>query len=552
MLRDASKERVVLEQSLIRLYLQALLEARTQRSSAIVFEPVDGALQLTFSSTTDDAPTSKVVSAPQELAKPLLNFLLDRCCYWPDPGDALFETNTAKTKRVIAAPLSQARMFADFTANRRQAGTAVVLSNLIYDNIPAIPDMLSLSDKQREPFDHMIRAKTGLIVASVTDKPHHIDGVAALAAARPDACVIRSCNTADLFSQALELAQSTFVVIGNRLDDPVEMAMQLLSLAVDTETRSQAVDVLRGAFVHTRVRRVCGGCARSTPLAAQTLERLPMQLRSSTKNTYLFGRGCEACGHAAYRGMTGLNSVFVINDSVRDLLRAGSAVGEITRFAYAMGVRSLLEDGLEKIFSGATSFEEVFNVTTKISAAFAGAIATATSVTGTGSHRVDGTIEGMDPETFFSADGERRAGPPPKPSAQPRVLIVEDDADQRAVLEAIFSSAGYAVFGADNGQSALTTLQEQSVDVIVCDVMMPVLNGAQFVRELRSQPGLKAIPVLMLTAVDNPEVEVSLLNHGADDYCEKNVKKRVLLTRVEKLLQRKPRAKNPLEHMLKD
>ncbi len=118
------------------------------------------------------------------------------------------------------------------------------------------------------------------------------------------------------------------------------------------------------------------------------------------------------------------------------------------------------------------------------------------------------------------------------------ILIVEDDNDQRDILELILHSENYEVVSAANGREALDILAKTRPILVITDLMMPVLDGAGLVREMKAQEALKTIPIMVLTVLADAEREFSLLSLGADDYCEKSTQKKVLLKRIEKLIQR--------------
>jgi DNA-binding response OmpR family regulator len=81
-----------------------------------------------------------------------------------------------------------------------------------------------------------------------------------------------------------------------------------------------------------------------------------------------------------------------------------------------------------------------------------------------------------------------------------RILIVEDDASLRRLLEMRLTLDGYAARTAEDGLQALSVLEEWTPDVVVADVMMPRLSGLSLCRAIRDQPSLAAIPVILLTA----------------------------------------------------
>lgn len=105
-----------------------------------------------------------------------------------------------------------------------------------------------------------------------------------------------------------------------------------------------------------------------------------------------------------------------------------------------------------------------------------------------------------------------------------RVLVIEDDPTQRLLASAVLRSAGYEVHQAESGEAGLQIADDLLPDLIVCDVLMPGLNGYEFVEALKRDPRLCVIPVIMLTALsDRSHVRVGM-TAGADDYLFKPVR----------------------------
>jgi two-component system response regulator MprA len=117
-----------------------------------------------------------------------------------------------------------------------------------------------------------------------------------------------------------------------------------------------------------------------------------------------------------------------------------------------------------------------------------------------------------------------------------RLLVVDDDDDVRDSLRLALGYAGYAVSTAANGADALSAVAQSPVDLIILDVLMPMLNGLDTCRALRSRGD--ATPVLVLTARDAIDDRVAGLEAGADDYLVKPFALRELLARVNALLRR--------------
>ena len=117
-----------------------------------------------------------------------------------------------------------------------------------------------------------------------------------------------------------------------------------------------------------------------------------------------------------------------------------------------------------------------------------------------------------------------------------RVLIVEDDRDLRHLFERVLTKNGYVVTEVSNGQEALDELDREYFDLIISDIMMPVMDGYELVRSIR-EAGL-SIPVLMITAKDAfDDMRLGFVS-GTDDYMVKPVNVNEMVLRVGALLRR--------------
>jgi two-component system response regulator MprA len=120
--------------------------------------------------------------------------------------------------------------------------------------------------------------------------------------------------------------------------------------------------------------------------------------------------------------------------------------------------------------------------------------------------------------------------------AEAAILVVDDDAPIRRMLDRTLSAEGYAVETAADGGAALAAVERSAPDLVVLDVGMPGVDGLAVSRRLRSK-GL-SVPVLLLTARDSVRDRVAGLDAGADDYLVKPFATEELLARVRALLRR--------------
>jgi signal transduction histidine kinase/ligand-binding sensor domain-containing protein/AraC-like DNA-binding protein len=130
----------------------------------------------------------------------------------------------------------------------------------------------------------------------------------------------------------------------------------------------------------------------------------------------------------------------------------------------------------------------------------------------------------------------------PNPLNRQNVLVIEDDMDVRQYLQEELS-AYFQVDVADNGVTGFRIAQDTVPDLIVCDVLMPGMNGYEVTRKLKTEFNTSHIPVILLTALSLPENHLEGIESGADAYLSKPFSIRLLLTRMVKLLEQREKLK---------
>jgi len=126
--------------------------------------------------------------------------------------------------------------------------------------------------------------------------------------------------------------------------------------------------------------------------------------------------------------------------------------------------------------------------------------------------------------------------------AKAKILTVEDDPDIRELLRYNLEKAGYQVILADQGEKALELAKRQHPDLILLDLLLPVMNGLEVCRQVKMDPILQHVPIIMVTAKGEEMDRVVGLELGADDYVVKPFSVREVMLRVQKLLERKDKA----------
>ena len=219
--------------------------------------------------------------------------------------------------------------------------------------------------------------------------------------------------------------------------------------------------------------------------------------------------GCEECFQSGYAGRVGIFSYLPVSDVLREAIRHEASEAEVEEIARVSGFQTLSDAACELIASGLTSLEEAERTIGPILK----------------------TPGGAPPVPAREAPKATGSG-----ITRPKVLLIDDDEDTREVLAMVLAREFYDVVQAANGLEALERVFESPPDAIVCDLMMPKMNGAEFLQRLQRDNRTRSIPVLMLTAAGTPENEISLISSGASDFVAKGSDMKIMLARLGRLL----------------
>lgn len=130
--------------------------------------------------------------------------------------------------------------------------------------------------------------------------------------------------------------------------------------------------------------------------------------------------------------------------------------------------------------------------------------------------------------------------------AQAKILVVDDEEKNVKLMEAILLPRGYAIVKAYNGEEALQQVQNESPDLILLDVMMPIMNGFDVCKKLKHDPETRLIPIVIMTALGQIDDRIKGIEAGADDFLTKPVNRDEVLARIQTSL----RLKEAMQHKL--
>ncbi len=127
-------------------------------------------------------------------------------------------------------------------------------------------------------------------------------------------------------------------------------------------------------------------------------------------------------------------------------------------------------------------------------------------------------------------------------SRQYSLLVVDDNEMNRDMLGRRLERQGYRVTMAVDGRQALDIMSQQPFDLVLLDIMLPVMNGYEVLEELRASQSLSQIPVIITTALDESDGKAKCLELGAEDYLTKPFNPVLLKSRIGDCLERHRRA----------
>ncbi|GBE30075.1 MAG TPA: response regulator [Bacteroidetes bacterium] len=129
----------------------------------------------------------------------------------------------------------------------------------------------------------------------------------------------------------------------------------------------------------------------------------------------------------------------------------------------------------------------------------------------------------------------------------PRILVAEDETDTRSVLGQMLEALGYDALLTDNGRAAFDSMADNPPDLVLSDVMMPIMDGFELCQRIKSDPTTRLVPVVLLTGLGGVEDRVRGIDAGADDFISKPFQLTELHARIRSLLRLK-QFTDDLEH----
>lgn len=318
---------------------------------------------------------------------------------------------------------------------------------------------------------------------------------------------IRDSETAEV---AFRAALTGHLVLSTlHTNDTVSTITRLVDMGVPRFLISSA---LLAVVSQRLARKICSGCAQVDvldPVRQGTLKKVTPPLTNPK-----IGKGCSRCEYTGYKGRAGIYELLALSSEIRERIARGATEGEIRRLARVQGMRTLAEDGLDKVRQGITSLGE---------------LSTVVSWGGFSFHE-----EGIPSSSPVEGQKESDSLLP----SHRRIVLAEDDPGVREAVCLTLEALDCEVIPTKNGREAWEKVERHLPDLIITDIHMPVLDGYGLLKKIRSDLRTAFVPVILLTAKNRCEDRMKGFLLGGDDYIEKPFNHRELLVRAKRCLER--------------
>jgi type II secretory ATPase GspE/PulE/Tfp pilus assembly ATPase PilB-like protein/ActR/RegA family two-component response regulator len=299
---------------------------------------------------------------------------------------------------------------------------------------------------------------------------------------------IGDADDAGTLRLAAETAGERLVIGVLHADSPVDAVQRLMTAGVRPDTVAR---VLRGVITLRLLRRLCETCARPA-VEPFTTEEIRLE-RAYGVRAVRRAVGCTHCGQSGYRGVLPGAQIMLVTPRLAGLIALGAPAAQLDQLALEGGMQTLLAAARARVAAGETTLSEV-------------------------ERTLGGRIEAVAP---------------------PQVLIADDDPETILLASAVFEKEGFSTVSAANGLEALQRIGDgHEFVLVILDLDMPVLDGRETLRRLKSSVATAGLPVVVLTGSLDPSDEIRVMEDGATDYIRKPIDPPRFLARIRAALHR--------------
>lgn len=354
---------------------------------------------------------------------------------------------------------------------------------------------------------------------------------------------IRDKETAEI---AMGASMTGHLVVSTlHTNDAISTITRLLDLGVAPYLIASSVS---GIISQRLIRLTCDRCREKYTPDPEMLRKIKPKLDKEI--SFYRGKGCDNCQQTGYRGRKGVHEILIINGEIRELISQRASERKIREAAIKGGMKSLVENALEKLKQGITTLEELERV-----------ILFSEESKPLGEWKCPSCQKVMEPDwqicpycgyslkEFLISETTS----PPRDLKNPteplikgirndfkgfKILLVDDNEVLARGLASFLVKNQFITTTASNGKEALEIIAQNKPHLILTDIPMPEMDGLGLIKRLRRDPMTAFIPVIVLSQKTAPEERLRAFELGADDYIFKPVLVEEFLYRIKAVLRR--------------
>ncbi len=364
----------------------------------------------------------------------------------------------------------------------------------------------------------------------------------------PDVILVGEIRDEETAEIAVQAALTGHLVLSTlHTNDSFGAITRLIDMGIDVY---KVASSLEAVLAQRLLRKLCPYCKVEIQPDDVEKKLIPFISNLRLEPRFYHAKGCPKCGFTGYKGRIGVYEILLLDEELKDLIASGASIYQIHKAARKKGFKNLYEDALRHIAEGITDYKEVLRIINPDSFGQEGVLklnesdtSHETIITQTNLSKIqrndinkDTKQSNLEEKPEAESDAAFESEEEDRP---PVILLVEDNHGMRKMVRILIEKkTNWKLLEAEDGLKAMEIVNKKHVDLIILDVMMPNMDGYEFLSYLRKNLSTATIPVLMLTSLNGPDNEVKALEIGADDYISKPYNPNVLLARIKRLLRR--------------
>ena len=365
----------------------------------------------------------------------------------------------------------------------------------------------------------------------------------------PDVIFVGETRDAETAETAMRASMTGHLVFSTlHTNDAVSTIIRLKNLGIESYLVASA---LSGIIAQRLVRLICNNCREEYELPADIRKRFEHVFDEKFSFPVYRGKGCQVCHQTGYRGRIGVHEVLIMDGTLRELVNKDAPEGTLREEARKSGMKTLMEDALEKVKQGLTTVEELERVLFQYEKPqLTEELTCEQCQQPLQSDWQSCPFCGHALKTIASTQSEPISPEQPAPVSTGipdwmtdnfsgiKVLLVDNDEATSRMLTTFLTEQQFQVIRAMNEQEALEYIASENPHIVITESTIPEMDGLELLRQIRQDRSTASLPVMILSQKKDEMDQWGGFMMGADDYVTKPCSPTILLCRMKAILRR--------------